>query len=374
MTRFHTEGRDADIGISVIIPNYNGGEVLKRCLISLLNQSFDKNKYEIIVVDNASKDRSIEIIREFAKKYPFIIRVILLPKNMGYGRAVNIGALFSKFNLILVTNNDIIFYPKYLENLFNTYMLAKSHDRRIVAAQGLHLYYPEITRIYNAGGQLSLISGRYRFYGAQLSKKDFEKVMMLARNGVKGFSYVAFANGAGALIEKDVFLRVGGFYRLYFSGIEEVDLGILLHLLGYRVIFIPSSILYHMEGYTLGGRSLYIPHKLYLIITGLYIQILSLYNTSSLIQALLIYFGLLASLPLLSFLKGDKSLVHVFLASSSFIFKATDSIKKRRGVIMSLSKEKFSEVVEFLKCKNKYIDIMQYLASLFIRRVLGKLP
>lgn len=252
-------------GISVIIPNYNGGKVLKFSLASLANQTLSKDMYEVIIVDNASTDNSLKVIEEIKKNHPTCtIKVIKLKKNLGYGRAVNIGALYTKFDLILASNNDIIFHPKYLENLYATYCYAKKLDNKVAAAQGLHMHFPEVQCIYNAGGILWILSGRYRFRGACLTWDEFSKIMKWAREGRTGFSYIAFPNGAGALIEKKVFLKSGGYYRLYFSGVEEIDLGPLLHLQGFHVIFVPSAVLYHMESYTLGGRGLLqVLHKLF---------------------------------------------------------------------------------------------------------------
>ena len=355
-------------GISIIIPNFNGEKLLKFPLISLANQTFPKNMYEVIIVDNASTDNSLKVIEEIKSQYPNCeIKVIRLKKNFGYGRAINVGVLNAKYNLILASNNDIIFHPKYLENIYNTYRYAKKIDERVVAAQGLHMYFPEVSCIYNAGGILSLLTGHYRFCGICLTQDEFSKIMEWADKGRLGFSYIAFPNGAGALIEKEVFLKIGGYYRLYFSGVEEVDLGLLLHLLGYRVIFAPSAIFYHMVSRTLGGRSMYIPHKLYLILSGLSICALSFYEPKRLVSYFAIYMFVLFSFLLLSIIKQRKELVWVIIKTIMLNIKMKRAILYRRSRLMRIKKLNLYDIIIYLKGSRKYINIPKMIINVLFR-------
>ena len=362
-------------GISVIIPNYNGEKVLKFSLTSLANQTLPKRMYEVIVVDNASTDGSLRVVEEVKKNHPELaIRVIRLRKNLGYGRAVNVGALNAKFDLILASNNDIIFHPKYLENLYKTYCRAKRLDGRVAAAQGLHMYYPEVNCIYNAGGLFWILSGRYRFYGACLTKDEFSKIMEWAREERTGFGYIAFPNGAGALIEKEVFLKVGGYYRLYFSGVEEIDLGLLLHLLGFRVIFAPSAVLYHMESYTLGGRALLqVPHKLYLVLTGIFIYIISLYDKSLwLMKSTLAYITVLTSIFMYSAIKRAKILAWIGIKTINLNLKMWNVLLCRRSRIIGMKKMNVKEVFLYINSINKYLKFADLLSNSIKRRLKAK--
>jgi len=354
-------------GISIIIPNYNGEKVLKISLKSLANQTFPKDMYEIIIVDNASIDESLKVIQQVAQRYPKLsIKVIRLNKNLGYGRAINIGALNARFELVLASNNDIIFHPKYLENLYRTYCYSKQIDKKIVAAQGLHMYYPEVNCIYNAGGLISLLNGRYRFYGVCLTWEEFSKIMRWAHRGETKFSYIAFPNGAGALIEKEFFLKVGGYYRLYFSGIEEVDLGLLIHLLGHHIIFIPSAVLYHIQGHTLGGRSLLIPHKLFLILNGFYIYSLSLYDALHFIQHSLVYMLALITIMTLSVFRGEKDLVWVIIKTLSTNSKIKRMVLIRRSRILTLQTVSLNEIFAYFRNIQRYVGIVKVISSFFV--------
>jgi len=354
-------------GISIIIPNHNGEKVLKISLISMANQTFPKDMYEIIIVDNASIDESLKVIEQVAQKYPKLaLKVIRLNKNLGYGRAINIGALNAKFELILASNNDIIFHPKYLENLYRTYCYSKRIDKKIVAAQGLHMYYPDVNCIYNAGGLISLLNGRYRFYGICLTWKEFSKIMRWAHRGETKFSYIAFPNGAGALIEKEFFLKVGGYYRLYFSGIEEVDLGLLIHLLGHHIIFIPSAVQYHIEGHTLGGRSTFIPHKLFLILNGFFIYSLSFYDVLHFIQYYFAYALALLMIMILSVFIREKNLVWVIIKTLITNSKIKRMVLVRRSKILTLQKVSLNEIFAYFRTVQRYVSIVKVISSFFV--------
>jgi len=310
------------------------------------------------VVDNASSDNSLEVVEEIARRHPELsIRLIELRRNLGYGRAVNIGALNARFDLILASNNDIIFHPKYLENLYETYCRAKRLDEKVVAAQGLHMYYPEVNCINNSGTLFSILSGTHRFDGVCLTRDDFSKVMKWAREGRTGFSYIAFPSGAGALIEREIFLRVGGYYRLYFSGMEDEDLGLLLYLLGYRMIFAPSAVLYHMESYTLGGRSFLVPRKLYFSLTGLFIYMLSLYNAKALVKGLVSYVIAWAFLTLISLFIKNKYICLVLVKTWHFNLKAYNAILNRRIRISIIKRETLDKIIEYLDRKGKYVEL-----------------
>lgn len=71
--------------VSIVIPNYNGEKYLEKCLDSLMEQSLQPD--EIIIVDNDSKDKSIEIIKKYGNK----IKLVVLDKNHGFSVAVNRG-------------------------------------------------------------------------------------------------------------------------------------------------------------------------------------------------------------------------------------------------------------------------------------------
>ena len=91
--------------VTIIVPVYNVEEYLKKCLDSLVNQTYDKNKYEIYIINDASKDNSLNIIKEYQKKYSNIT-VNDLKKNKGVSNARNIGIKNAKGKYLLFCDSD----------------------------------------------------------------------------------------------------------------------------------------------------------------------------------------------------------------------------------------------------------------------------
>jgi GT2 family glycosyltransferase len=102
------------IEVSVVIPNYNGEELLKKNLPSVLDafRNKENNIIEILVVDDASKDRSVALLK---KSFPEV-KVIKHKKNRGFSSSVNMGARMSRGNLIVLLNTDVIPSKDFLVN------------------------------------------------------------------------------------------------------------------------------------------------------------------------------------------------------------------------------------------------------------------
>ena len=118
------------IAISVVIPVYNVETYLKRCLNSIVEQNFPKNKYEIICVDDGSTDSSPQILKEFKSKYENL-KLIFLDKKAGTskgpGEARNTGIEKSKGKYILFMDADDFIMPNALDILYN-YAEANNSD------------------------------------------------------------------------------------------------------------------------------------------------------------------------------------------------------------------------------------------------------
>ena len=102
--------------VTVVIPNYKGIKFIEECLASLYDQAEGTPEYEVLVVDNASDDGSVELIRE---KFPQT-RLICLDSNTGFCHAVNVGIQNSKSPFVFLLNNDTKVYPDVIKNLYQT--------------------------------------------------------------------------------------------------------------------------------------------------------------------------------------------------------------------------------------------------------------
>ena len=97
--------------VTIIIPNYNGKHFMEPCLQSLANQTC--SEFQILVVDNASSDGSIEYMRE---NYPDI-ELISLNQNYGFSAAVNVGIRHSTTPYVLLLNNDTTVAPEFVDEM-----------------------------------------------------------------------------------------------------------------------------------------------------------------------------------------------------------------------------------------------------------------
>ncbi|MFZ8858005.1 MAG: glycosyltransferase family 2 protein [Candidatus Caldarchaeales archaeon] len=98
--------------VSVVIPAYNEERHIKRCVESLLAQSFDD--IEVIVVNNGSRDRTAQVVEELAREHPGKVRLIRLFRNLGPGGGRNIGALHADGEILVFVDADMSFPPDYI--------------------------------------------------------------------------------------------------------------------------------------------------------------------------------------------------------------------------------------------------------------------
>jgi GT2 family glycosyltransferase len=217
---------------SVIIPVFNKVEFTFQCLRSLLRE-VDFKETEVIVVDNASTDRTRELLSHFRGH----VRVIENDENRGFVDACNQGAEAARGRQLVFLNNDTVVLPGWLEALVETI----ERDERAGAAGSLFLY-PD-GRIQEAGA-IVWSNGEAFHYGWGKSPED--RRFTFARE-------VDYCSGASLLIRRELFEQLGGFDRRYAPAYyEDTDLCMGVRSLGYKVVYQPASRLYHFEGATAG--------------------------------------------------------------------------------------------------------------------------
>ena len=207
--------------ISVIIVNYNGKKLLEKCLESLFK--IDYNNFEVILVDNNSTDGSMEFV---TKNYPKII-VIKLDSNKGFAEPNNIGAKIAKGEYLLFLNNDTVTTTNFISEMVK--VLEK--DEKIAICQSL-LLKPD-GNIDSSGDFIDKMGIVYN------SKTKTDEI-----------KEISSARGACMLIRKKIFDKLGGFDEKFFFSFEDVDLGWRSWILGYKVVIVPNSIVYHSAGKT----------------------------------------------------------------------------------------------------------------------------
>ncbi len=201
--------------VSIIIVNFNGKPLLEKCLESL--QKIDYENYEIILVDNDSSDNSIEFIKNNYSS----IKLITLEKNFGFAYPNNIGAKQAKGDYLLFLNNDTIVTPTFLSEL-----VKQMQQSDVGICQSL-LLKPD-GNIDSSGDFVDSLGICYS------SKKHVKKV-----------TNILSAKGASMLIRIEIFIKLGGFDEKFFITFEDVDLGWRTWIIGYRVVVVPNSVVYH---------------------------------------------------------------------------------------------------------------------------------
>lgn len=229
--------------ISIVIPTRDRLECLERCLSSLFERT-DYPAYEVILVDNASRDPRVPAYYRALQADGRPLRVVEGGEDFNYNRFNNLGAQVSSGSYLLFLNNDVeITQPDWLSEL------AMWASRPEVGAVGARLLYPNGT-IQHAGIVVGL-------------EGHASHIFMDAHTGLDGIfgspvwyrDYLA-VTGACLMMRHTVFDQLGGFderYKLVFS---DVDLCLRAVEAGYRVVYNPWAELVHHEGRT---RGRYIP-------------------------------------------------------------------------------------------------------------------
>ena len=223
--------------IAVCIINYGTGDLLRECLHSVLIQNPD----EIIVVDNASTDNSVEMMKAEFPSIP----LIALEKNVGFGAASNRGIKNCRSEHILLLNADTMMKPGSLQAL-NRYLETHPHvsmiGPRVLNPDGTLqtscFYYPTPPHVF------LYISGFYQL----IPRLPILKKWSLQKAVSKKAMAVPWVLGAALAFRREAFEILGGFDESFFLYFEEVDLCYRLFLQGKQIHFVPEAEVVHIGG------------------------------------------------------------------------------------------------------------------------------
>ncbi len=220
--------------VTVIIVNWNAAQYLERCLTSLLAQS--AMPHEIILLDNASTDKSLEIVHRFPQ-----VRLMALDENTGFARGNNLAvkAASPESEWIALLNPDAFVEPNWLESLLSSAQRNPTYD--VFGSKLVNAADP--TKLDGAGDAYH-ISGLVWRMGHGMPDTDVDA------HEKEVFSPCA----AAALYKRSALLALGGFDEDYFCYVEDVDLGFRLRLAGHRCLYVPQSVAHHVGSGTTGGQ------------------------------------------------------------------------------------------------------------------------
>ncbi len=220
-----------EIIASVIVVGYNDKKYLKACFESLLDQDMPKGSYEIIYGDNKSTDGSADYVEN---NFPDV-RVIRLEKNFGFAEGNNRAAEHARGRYISFQNADTVAQRAWLSRLVDAIesdpLVKASHPSGVPLNFG---GYNETSILPHVGVMCELTRFGY---------VDF------IENNVRGEKIpTLFIAGGSLLIDKEIFPDLQYYFDpTYFIYNEDTDLGLRINNLGYKIMYVPSSVSYHQR-------------------------------------------------------------------------------------------------------------------------------
>ena len=214
--------------VSVLVVNYNGRRFLEDCLRSLKQQSLERPKFEIILIDNGSVDGSVEFVRS---EFPDV-RVIALPQNIGFAAANVAGLEHATGRYIALLNNDAVAEPGWLTASLDA--METSNDIGGVAAKIVFAHDP---KTINSAGLVLLRDGRGADRGFRC--EDGEEY----RQPTDVFG----ACGAAVVYRREMLDDVGFFEPRFFMYYEDLDLAWRARRRGWRFVYAPDAVVRHVH-------------------------------------------------------------------------------------------------------------------------------
>ena len=233
------------LNFSVIIPNYNGSQYVIDCLNSLSQaiKQYPKSKFELIFVDNGSIDNSCQLFNDYFKQNKFsnlTFKIDRLKSNFGFAGAVNRGIKQSQHPWVVLLNNDLTMEPNWFQIISKE--IQKNLNSKIITFFG--------TVLTKDGTKFESQGLKYYFNG---KCKNISNGKPFSSKALKLHSSNSLVWGASASLivyKKEIIKKIGLFDDDFFAYEEDVDLAFRLNKLGYKTLYIPKAISYHLGGGT----------------------------------------------------------------------------------------------------------------------------
>jgi len=218
--------------VSIVIPVYNGKDFIRNCLEGLFKNTVYP-RYEVIVVDDASTDGSIEVLQEFEKQKK--IRIVRNDENLGFAKTCNLGASVANGEYLVFLNMDTFPLSGWLSEMVST--LDKNKE---IGACGGKWLYPGIDRVQHAG--IVFASARNMILPEHIYR--YAPSSLPAVNKEREFQAISCAASA---VRKDVFFECNGFDERFLNSFEDIDLWLRIGEKGYKIYYCPKSVVIHHE-------------------------------------------------------------------------------------------------------------------------------
>jgi GT2 family glycosyltransferase len=216
--------------VSVITVSLNGKKWLKELFESILASDYPQDKIEIIFVDNGSTDGSVEFVKDMFRN-DARMKIIQNTENLGWSPANNQGMKVAFGEILVCVSNDMIVETNWIK---------------------------EIVKVMKADKQIGMVQCNSI---SMWDRKTPDSGMNYLDRFGYSYSYVSsktnhevfFAEGMAFAIKKEVIDKVGVFDNYFFMEYDDMDLSWRARLGGYNVFFVPTAIVYHARGGTVGA-------------------------------------------------------------------------------------------------------------------------
>ncbi len=235
---------------SVIVLNFQGEKFIKDTLESLSHLSYPKVRYEVIIVDNASRDKSSSIISNWISSNKLLTtnyQLLSLPRNLGFAGGNNEGIKIAKGEYVILLNNDCLVDSNWLTELVK---VAEKDEK--VFAVGSKVYLQKTNKIQNAGIVMfndgygrdvgAVVKGHSQDYAEDVGQFEREKE-----------TYAACA--VAALYRKSALTKIGLLDDTFFMYYEDVEISERAKMHGYKIMYAPKAVVHHVHAASAGEFS-----------------------------------------------------------------------------------------------------------------------
>ena len=205
---------------------------MPRRIDSIQRQTLPAERWKIVVIENEAQPDSI-----LPDPLPLNTIRIELPTNEGTTNSINRGMASVPSLYVLLLNNDVELEPDYLETLLNTL----EADETLGFATGKLLRATDHALLDGAGDAMLLAGASYRLGHLDPDEGQFDQPMPLLS-----------ACGAAVLYRSKAFLLSGALDADFFAYLDDLDLALRTYLIGYRGVYVPEAVAYHIGSATLG--------------------------------------------------------------------------------------------------------------------------
>lgn len=211
----------------MVVLNYNGRQHLFECFSSLKTQTY--RNFDVYLLDNCSSDDSLA----YTKANFAWVKIIALPKNLGFAKGYNEAIKCVGAELVAILNNDTKVEVDWLRPLVASIMV----DQKRVAVGSKIFFYTRPGVVNHAGAKITLLGGGFDIGFNELDNRRF--------NVAKPVGAVC---GCSMLVRRKLFLALGGFDEYLSSYFEDVDFCWRAWQCGFTVFYEPASVVYHKRG------------------------------------------------------------------------------------------------------------------------------